>query len=277
MKKRILFFILAAALLCSFLPSLGALAENHFTSAAATEVAEGETFGYQIDLTALPEEIKAAPYTVIISGSPMIKAVAFEGELQPTYDQEKNVYTVTSEQLNGVTTLKVNVSFSEGAVAGQQLTVTTAVRGTEGEPISEDLSVTVKAATTTPPEEGTDNGGEEIGGENGFAITGGGGGGDAGGGSSVYAGSADNYLKSLAVNGLDLSPVFHKTNDTYFLTVDADTTTISVGAKANDAKATVVVTGNSGFHSGLNKVLISVTAENGGVRYYRIYVTKEAN
>ncbi len=276
MKKRTLFLILGAVLLCSFLPSLGALAENHFTSAAATEVTEGEPFGYQIDLTALPEEIKAAPYTVIISGSPMIAAVAFEGELQPTYDQEKNVYTITSEQLNGVTNLKVNVSFSEGAVAGQQLTITTAVRGEDGEPVSEDLSVTVKAATT-PPEEDTDNGGEEFSGDGGdFGVIGGGEGGDSSG-SSVYAGSADNYLKSLAVTGLDLSSAFHKTNNTYFLTVDTDTRAISVSAKANDAKAAVVVAGNSGFRSGLNKVLISVTAENGEVRYYRIYVTKEAN
>ncbi|HMM06498.1 MAG TPA: cadherin-like beta sandwich domain-containing protein [Clostridiales bacterium] len=276
MKKRTLFLFLGVALLCSFLPSLGALAENHFTSAPATEITEGEAFGYQIDLTALPEEIKAAPYTVIISGSPMIKAVAFEGELQPTYDQEKNVYTVTSEQLNGVTTLKVNISFSEAAVAGQQLTVTTAVKGAEGEPVSEDLLVTVKAAATTPPEEGTDQGdeGEGVSGDGGFAVTGGGG--DVGG-SSVYAGSADNYLKSLAVTGMDLSPAFHKTNDTYFLTVDANTDAISVSAKANDAKAKVVTAGNTSLSSGLHKVLISVTAENGEVRYYRIYVTKEAN
>ena len=273
MKKRILFLILGAALLCSFLPSLSALAENHFTSAPAAEVAEGETFGYQIDLTALPEEIKAAPYTVVISGSPMIKAIAFDGELQPTYDQDKNVYTVTSDQLNGAATLKVNVSFSEAAVAGQTLTVTTAVKGTQGEPVSEDLQVTVKATTTTLPEDGADGGGEEISGGAGFPVTGGGG----GGGNSVYAGSADNYLKSLAVTGLDLSPSFHKTNDTYFLTVDSDTGAISVSAKANDAKATVVVAGNNGLSGGLNKVLISVTAENGAVRYYRIYVTKEAD
>lgn len=274
MKKRILFLFLTAALLCALLPSLGTLAENRFTGAATTEVAEGAAFDYQIDLTAVPEEIKAAPYTVIISGGPMIKAVAFAGELQPTYDQEKNVYTVTSEQLNGVTALKVSVSFTEAAVAGQQLTVTTAVRGAQGEPVAEDLLVTVKAATT-PPEEDSDEDGEDegISGEGGFAVTGGG---DSGGG-SVYAGSADNYLKSLAVTGMDLSPAFHKTNDTYFLTVAADTGNLSVSATANDAKAKVVTAGNTNLSSGLHKVLISVTAENGAVRYYRIYVTKEAN
>ncbi len=274
MKKRYLFLFLGAALLCSFLPSLGALAENHFTSAPGAEVAEGETFDYQIDLTALPEEIQAAPYTIIIGGSPMIKAVTFEGAVHPTYDQDKNVYTVTSEQLNGVTSLKVNISFSEGAVAGQQLTITTTVTRDEGEPMSENLQVTVKAAATIPPQD--DAGGEdmEISGDDGFAVTGNGG---EGGSSSVYAGSADNYLKSLAVTGLDLSPLFHKTNGTYFLTVDSDTATINVSARANDTKAKVVVTGNSSLSSGLNKVLISVTAENGGVRYYRIYVTKEAN
>ena len=73
----------------------------------------------------------------------------------------------------------------------------------------------------------------------------------------------------------ELDPAFHKTDTTYFLTVGADVDEISVTAKAEDKKAIAVVTGNTDLKPGLNKVLISVTAENDDVRSYRIYVTKE--
>ena len=73
----------------------------------------------------------------------------------------------------------------------------------------------------------------------------------------TYNGSNNNYLSSLEIEGVQLSTDFNKEKLTYFAAVQ-NIETITVTA----------------LKSGENKVLISVTAENGEVRYYRIYVTK---
>ncbi len=110
------------------------------------------------------------------------------------------------------------------------------------------------------------------------SVSGGGSGGNAAGGSSseedktTYTGSADNYLESLKVKGHEFSQTFHKTNDTYFVTADAETESVTVTAVPSDDDAEVVVTGAEDLSVGRNKVMVSVTAENGDVRVYRIYV-----
>lgn len=280
-KKKILLFF-AALLLCCFIPCFNALAENNFVSAEKNEVPEGNSFSYSIDLTALPEELKAAPYTIAISGGNLIKDVTFDQNLRPSYDAEKDLYTIASDRLTDIETLAVTVDFTFEAVAGQQITITTTAAGGQAEEVKGDLTVTITAAEPTTEEDDSQNPEEDnatigdIGDLGNIADM------DAGtvsngDSATAYSGSANNYLKSLSVRGLDLSSGFHKTNTSYFLTVDAKTSNLTVSAKADDGKATVVVTGNTELKNGMNKVLISVTAENGAVRYYRIYVTKEAN
>lgn len=280
-KKKILLFF-AALLLCCFIPCFNALAENNFVSAEKKEVPEGNSFSYSIDLTALPEELKAAPYTMAISGGNLIKDVTFDQNLRPSYDAEKDLYTIASDRLTDIETLAVTVDFTFEAVAGQQITITTTAAGGQAEEVKGDLTVTITAAEPTTEEDDSQNPEEDnaiigdIGDLGNIADM------DAGtvsngDSTAAYSGSANNYLKSLSVRGLDLSSGFHKTNTSYFLTVDAKTSNLTVSAKADDGKATVVVAGNTELKNGMNKVLISVTAENGAVRYYRIYVTKEAN
>ena len=89
---------------------------------------------------------------------------------------------------------------------------------------------------------------------------------------ATYNGSSNNYLSSLKINGVQLTTDFNKEKTTYFATVE-NMETIKVTANAEDSNSKVAITGTS-LKSGSNKVLISVTAENGDVRYYRIYVTK---
>lgn len=95
-------------------------------------------------------------------------------------------------------------------------------------------------------------------------------------GENTYNGSADNYLKDLSVEGYELVPSFNLTNSTYFINVDSYVEKIKVSCGLNSSSASYTVYGNSNLTAGLNKVLISITAENGSVRTYRIYVTKEA-
>jgi len=93
----------------------------------------------------------------------------------------------------------------------------------------------------------------------------------------TYKGSRNNYLTNIVVNGYELEPSFNKTNNTYFITVSNDVTSIDVSGIKEDSTASVTVSGNTNLKEGLNKVLISVTAQNGDMRYYRVYVTKEGD
>jgi hypothetical protein len=88
---------------------------------------------------------------------------------------------------------------------------------------------------------------------------------------ATYNGSNNNYLSSLEIDGVQLTTDFSKEKSTYFTTVEG-LETITVTADAEDSNSKVAITGTT-LKSGENKVLISVTAENGDVRYYRIYVT----
>jgi hypothetical protein len=87
---------------------------------------------------------------------------------------------------------------------------------------------------------------------------------------ATYNGSNNNYLASLEIDGVELTSDFNKEKSTYFATVEG-LETITVTANAEDSSSKVVITGTD-LKSGENKVLISVTAENGEVRYYRIFI-----
>ena len=92
--------------------------------------------------------------------------------------------------------------------------------------------------------------------------------------STTYQGSNNNYLKSLEVSGLEFDSSFRKTTSDYFLTVDKNTNSVKVSAVAEDSTAIVTVYGNTNLKEGRNKVIINVTAEDGSVRTYRIFITK---
>ena len=93
---------------------------------------------------------------------------------------------------------------------------------------------------------------------------------------ATYNGSNNNYLKKLKVKGISLNTKFNKENTTYFINV-TDTSSLKITATAEDDDAKVVITGNDNIKQGTNKILIAVTAENGDVRYYRIFVNCTEN
>ncbi len=91
----------------------------------------------------------------------------------------------------------------------------------------------------------------------------------------TYKGSYINYLTDITVNGYSLKPDFTMTNTTYVLTVENSVTSLDIDVTKYDSSSTVKIYGNTDLSVGQNKVLISVTAENGSVRTYRIYVTRQ--
>ncbi len=92
----------------------------------------------------------------------------------------------------------------------------------------------------------------------------------------TYNGSDNNYLSNLSVEGYTLNRAFSKENTTYFVTVGNEIGEVNIIANVDDDEATVTIYGNKDLKEGTNKILIAVTAENGNVRNYRIYVTKNS-
>lgn len=91
----------------------------------------------------------------------------------------------------------------------------------------------------------------------------------------TYNGSSNNYLLDLYVTGYDFTESFNKDNETYFLTVNNDVSSLTTIAVPEEEKSTVKIYGNEEINVGTNKILVTVTAEDGSVRNYRIYVTRQ--
>lgn len=91
----------------------------------------------------------------------------------------------------------------------------------------------------------------------------------------TYNGSNNNYLSELLVEGYSLNKDFSKEDSTYFVTVENEVESLKILAVVEENTANWCIYGNENLKSGTNKILISVTAENGNVRNYRIYVTKK--
>lgn len=81
-------------------------------------------------------------------------------------------------------------------------------------------------------------------------------------------------LKSLVVTPTGLSPVFAAGTTEYTMTVGSNIDEIDVNAVAEDANASVKVTGNTDLKIGTNKITITVTAGE-ETKTYNITVTKE--
>lgn len=90
-----------------------------------------------------------------------------------------------------------------------------------------------------------------------------------------YQGSQNNYLKELKIAGYEFKNTFKKTTTTYFADVESNVESISITAKPEDTSAVVTIYGNTQLKTGKNKIIITVTADDGSERIYRIYVTKK--
>ncbi len=90
--------------------------------------------------------------------------------------------------------------------------------------------------------------------------------------------SKDNNLKSLSVEGYDISPSFSKDVLNYSVIVPEDTTVVKVLAVANDSKSSVKGSGEIEVNLGINTIDIIVTAENGSEKTYTISLeVKDSN
>ena len=90
--------------------------------------------------------------------------------------------------------------------------------------------------------------------------------------------SKDNDLKSLSVEGFEITPAFDKDVTEYSVVVPENTTEITINAEENDSAASVTGAGTQTVTQGTNTFQIVVRAENGSEKTYNLTVeVKDAN
>lgn len=87
--------------------------------------------------------------------------------------------------------------------------------------------------------------------------------------------SGNNYLSSLSVAPGSLSPSFSRDTTTYYVKVSESQTSIAVSATPEHGAASVSLNGvQKDLQNGDNTVKVTVTAENGDTKTYKIIVTR---
>ncbi len=90
--------------------------------------------------------------------------------------------------------------------------------------------------------------------------------------------SKNNYLKSLSVDGYELSPTFDKETLEYTVELDSTVESIKVNASVEDSTASLIGGGEISVVEGSNTIELVVTAQNGNTRTYKITANvKEIN
>lgn len=82
--------------------------------------------------------------------------------------------------------------------------------------------------------------------------------------------SKNNNLKSIKVDGYEISPAFKKDVLDYTVELPSNVENIKVSASVEDSKARVSGTGDVSVSEGENKIELVVTAENGSTKTYTL-------
>lgn len=85
--------------------------------------------------------------------------------------------------------------------------------------------------------------------------------------------STNNYLKSLSITNAKIN--FNKGTTNYNIIVENKVSSINIKATAEDGKASVSGAGNKTLNEYLNTFYVTVTAENGAQRTYRINISRK--
>ena len=88
------------------------------------------------------------------------------------------------------------------------------------------------------------------------------------------AGSPNNWLKSLTVEGYTLTPTFDTNTNNYTLRVDSNVNKVKIIAEPYDKKATYTGTGNISLTVSNTIANINVVAENKDIKQYTITIYK---
>ncbi len=194
---------------------------------------------------------------------------------------------------NNMTNVSSNISVLENNVISQNNTIVNNNDTTDNKTMSCQIILTVVESENTNNTQNSDknNNSASMNGLNQMSQTSNSGSSNSGktsssistagsvGGSSLetvtYNGSSDNYLTDILIDNVSVNENFNKTNTTYFKTVESGTSSVKISYIQSNSNSIVTIYGNSNLQTGTNKILITVTAQDGSVRIYRIYVTVE--
>lgn len=281
-RNRILIPGLCAAVLA--LSVFVSSASSSLLTPGTSRITAGDSFDFSLDLSSVIEEAGESEdgglneFVVALTVSPAISALKVS-EGVGHVNVVSGEYQVTSSELGKHDSLHFIVT-PAGDIK-KETTYTVSVSVTGSVKASDSFTFIVVPVKTEAPDKDKDDDKkpddkDKKPGKGGSGKPSYKGGSSSGGGTAsvVYEGSWDNYLDSLSVDGFEFTRKFNKIRDTYFLTVPLDTTDLTVNAEASDSSAIVAVTGNTDLPEGRSKIMISVTADDGSVRIYRIYVDR---
>ena len=89
-------------------------------------------------------------------------------------------------------------------------------------------------------------------------------------------GNPNNYLKSLTISGLSLTPAFQGAVNQYSVVVSNSIGSINVSAAAVSSKSTISGTGNYSLAVGNNTINVKCRSQSGDTRTYTINVSRQA-
>ncbi len=276
MKKRILTFAICLLLI---IPAAIAFADDSsgLLSPSGSSVTAGNGLGFKLDLSAITEDYGS--YTVTINISPAPEKLSLSENVNMTMNQVNGTYSVSSSDLSSVTALNFTVYPDSTITSQQTYSVSAHVAGEGGTSMEDSFSFSALPAKSSDSDENKSSDDSKTkGGQAGVAKSASAVGSSSSTSSSSvsYEGSADNYLDKLSVFGQKFTHTFNKTRDTYFINTSDSISSLDVSATPSDSSADVDISGNKDLSENRNKIQINVTADNGDVRIYRIYLINES-
>lgn len=236
-----------------------AFAEGNFLHPGEGSVTAGDSASFKIVLDELTEE-EYGPYKITIEVSPTepVAVLDVKENVDITMNKVNGKYSLTSADIANVKTLNFTLKTDSDIDEETEYTVNVSIAG-EKKSDEDSFTFTVKPKKQKHRGGGSSGGGFSDAAEDVDDV-------------NIYKGSSDNYLQQLAVSGYAFTQKFHKTKSVYFVNAKDDTTSLQVTAVPCDKAAKVQIAGNSDVSADYSKIVISVTASNGDIRYYTIYV-----
>ncbi|MCI7146166.1 MAG: hypothetical protein MR991_07005 [Clostridiales bacterium] len=274
MSRRIMIAAALALVVAACLSAVFVSGENTFLTCGKTEAKAGEDIKIEVDLSGISEE-EYGEYNLKLTVEPADAAVAIrtDEDVDVTINNTRGICTIRYEALSYFDKLGFTVRTDAGLTDKVSFTVKAEIEG-ETKTSEESIALTAvpDAEKEDKPEKETKPRKSSSSGSSGGGVVDSG---DEGDGENVYRGSGDNYLSSLKIEGYKMEQKFHKTRDTYFVRTGKDVRSLKVSAAASSKSAKVDIMGSDSISGDMSKILINVTAENGDVRVYRIYVMQE--
>lgn len=277
-KKRIMIAAACLVLLVMGVPSAVAFASDGLLSPSSTQVTAGSGLEFKVDLSDVKDTYGDQAFTLTINIDPSPESVSVSGGVNVYKNLVSGNITVSSADLGDVTALTFTVYPGSSITESTTYTVSASISGSLDTPSDSFTFTAVPAQTNDNNTDKKAAGGNSNKGSAAAAKASSGSSGTSSSSdsSTTYQGSADNYLKKLSVSGYDFTQKFNKTRDTYYVNVPESVTSLKVSATPSDSSADVKIAGNGNISEDMSKIMINVTADNGDVRTYRIYVTHNA-